>query len=795
MGTVVAMRSALLRWRRRACATHWAGAPTVHQPLSPLRRPYLTGSALPLLLRMLQLGWCEWRRSVAFETQTHTLRQIAVRHWRHCLTRGAMPRWHTQARAWAAIRALRTVPLPLHALLEPTIAWKAQPERAAQAARLALGVALWRRHAEQRAAALPWIVQPTPQRRLSGRGLPRRRRLLARAVLQWAAHSASRRNGRVKLAFAAASARRRCCGRALWDWRMTTQRRSTWRMQREVARLSNIAFRATVASTQEGLAQGAAAVPAGIPHEGGACSPDAEFARGGGPTDCRFNLSPLGLGPPSGLPPNLRGVVSMMHAIDSLGPHDDLEAMGRLESVGFAIGGIGDAGRQGGPAAAAAARCASVRRAAVLAERAHGRPFVRMVLRAWQLLAHAQTAARWAAQREGASRALRWWRRRARLWRRGRRMAELAAALDLRAALRRWEQGTEVAARRANAVARMRGALELRAWLRQKVRQSHVRADCLAMRASATARVLFCSLRALAGIAGERRERLRVRGAAHQWQLHRLWQRLRHGAAGSSHRLNVAQALAAPACKALMELEARHRLNALWRWRAHAAAVGQTSPPAAAALYARRWRRQAAEALALWAGVASMWGLHFSRAARANAMQRMRLFRRLVSGARASALSIATSRRGVNLFVASRHRRGLLCFLDAAHQRAHVQRAASNSAARWRRYALRCVLRCWLRGTVQRLMRQRSFSHPAAQHWAQAQRRRSFALWLHMTRCWRVQTLARYARPPQGSHSKALRPDSPQAQAGEGTSGSGRRSRSGQGSRPGFRARFKPGSG
>ena len=477
---------------------------------------------------------------------------------------------------------------------------------------------------------------------------------LSQALGRWRSGAAKRRNGELQVAIGGSCHARRKVARALWDWRAIVHRRRSWRMQRELDRLTRAATMAV------GPAMGGELGNEGGPQTNGEGG-ERRLAISAGPDAAAEDEH---LQPPTGQPL----------------PYDQV--------------------------------CTSVRRASALAERTHSRALLSLLLLAWRSAARAAREVRTAEAAAATREAWRGWRRHSCRLRRLRRLRLLGGRLHAKLAMDAWRTNAMAREERELAGCRRRAVLELRAWRRQAARAFSLGAADSHHHAAAMKHAMRRAIgRLRAGCASRLAHALAVhmaRGVA----LRAALARARLGAELSAEEARIADDLATRAAALMDEKSARLRLHGLWRWRAFAAAHGRLRPASGSSLRLRCERRLLQMAVAAWRAAKASRGARDAlrvRADRALAHTTLRRLRQL-----AHAASAAKAVQAVEKLAAARRggREGLQALWANARRRAALAHCVASASAQWARYLARCALRCLLRATVSRLLRKRLRERP-----------------------------------------------------------------------------------
>ena len=539
----------------------------------------------------------------------------------------------------------------------------AAPESSTLAARASIALHLWQR----RGPRLARINNPPPIRHAGVAAHLSQRvtwRTVVTALGRWRSAAAAMHRGRMSLSLGASCASRRSIARALWDWRGVSHRRSAGKMRRELRKLkrSRTAYR-VVAHNTDGT----------IDHE-----------------DEREMLLTANV---------FGGDAEVELEMDQLLMHDPANSE-RL--------------------------FASVRKASALAHRCHSRAQLLLLLRAWHATAHAAATGRAKSEAAAKRAAVRMWSRDAASRRRLKRVRHIGGRLNSRGAMCLWVMATAARFIQADANRKRRLLIELHAWRRQVDRQeghglAGGTANAMAV-ASALKRELRKMKAATAAKAHLAARALSVRHVMLRVALARGIKGSKEVAAGAQH----ASELRGRALHAFRELAARHRLHALWRWRAFAAASGALSPPAGSSLRSRRRHRLLQSAMQTWAA----WrGVRAACGARVDVARCRRLkvaFRRMLRATAASSAAVAVRRVQQLAVVRRGGRSGIAAMRDCAHRRMRLARFL-HAAMRFHAYqAMRAALRVLLKHTVSRVMNLRLRVRPAHSRWSAKATRRAF---------------------------------------------------------------------
>ena len=204
--------------------------------------------------------------------------------------------------------------------------------------------------------------------------------------------------------------------------------------------------------------------------------------------------------------------------------------------------------------------------------------------------------------------------------------------------------------------------------------------------------------------------------AVHRMALRSALVRARYGAREVAATANANMVRVLRVAAFCDERRARHRLEALLRWRKRTMASAP-SPSSVLALQKRRHHRLLSATMHTWAEASKMLA---ACAARADRARRGLLHATLARLCRAAAaVSAASAVRRVEKIAFARYGgRSFVHLRECTAYRSHLARASSSVALRWAQYSLRCAMRCVLQDTVSRLLVNRLFKRPAKAWWS-----------------------------------------------------------------------------
>ena len=204
--------------------------------------------------------------------------------------------------------------------------------------------------------------------------------------------------------------------------------------------------------------------------------------------------------------------------------------------------------------------------------------------------------------------------------------------------------------------------------------------------------------------------------AVHRMALRSALVRARYGAREVAATANANMVRVLRVAAFCDERRARHRLEALLRWRKRTMASAP-SPSSVLALQKRRHHRLLSATMHTWAEASKMLA---ACAARADRARRGLLHATLARLCRAAAaVSAASAVRRVEKIAFARYGgRSFVHLRECTAYRSHLARASSSVASRWAQYSLRCAMRCVLQDTVSRLLVNRLFKRPAKAWWS-----------------------------------------------------------------------------